>query len=134
MKTAQQLAKHFRDVHFGGNWTFVNLKDTMADISWQEATAKHLDFNTIAALLFHINYYVNPVAKVFQGQPLNASDTVSFDCPTITSQEECEHLVQKKLDETIEDVVLFALIQLRERFSSISKEILTFLIILMFLK
>ena len=99
MKTAQQLAKHFRDVHFGGNWTFVNLKDTMADISWHEATAKHLDFNTIATLLFHINYYVNPVAKVFQGHPLNASDTVSFDCPTITSQEEWEHLVQKTLDE-----------------------------------
>ena len=57
MKTTQQLAKHFRDVHFGGNWTFVNLKDTLADISWQEATAKHLDFNTIANLLFHINYY-----------------------------------------------------------------------------
>jgi excinuclease ABC subunit C len=33
--------------------------------------------------------------------------------------------VQKKLDETIEDVLLFALIQLRERFSSISKEVLT---------
>jgi len=99
MKTAQQLAKHFRDVHFGGNWTFVNLKDTMADISWQEATAKHLDFNTIATLLFHINYYVNPVAKVFQGQLLKASDTVSFDCPTITSQEEWDHLVQKTLDD-----------------------------------
>ncbi len=33
--------------------------------------------------------------------------------------------VQKKLDETIEDVLLFALIQLRDRFSSISKEVLT---------
>ena len=33
--------------------------------------------------------------------------------------------VQKKLDEKIEDVVLFALIELRERFSSISKEVLT---------
>jgi hypothetical protein len=36
---------------------------------------------------------------VLQGEPLNASDKFSFDCPTITSQEEWEHLVQKALDE-----------------------------------
>mgnify|MGYP000207959101 FL=1 len=99
MNTTQQLAKHCRDVHFGGNWTFVNLKDTLADITWQEATTQYQDSNTIATLLFHINYYVNPVAKVLQGEPLNASDKFSFDCPTITSQEEWEHLIQKALDE-----------------------------------
>ena len=99
MNTTQQLAKHCRDVHFGGNWTFVNLKDTLADITWQEATTQYQDSNTIATLLFHINYYINPVARVLQGEPLNASDKFSFDCPTITSQEEWEHLVQKTLDE-----------------------------------
>ncbi|MEY4432931.1 MAG: hypothetical protein RLZZ44_1061 [Bacteroidota bacterium] len=99
MNTTQQLAKHCRDVHFGGNWTFVNLKDTLADITWQEAITQYQDSNTIATLLFHINYYVNPVARVLQGEPLNASDKFSFDCPSITSQEEWEHLVQKALDE-----------------------------------
>lgn len=99
MNTTQQLAKHCRDVHFGGNWTFVNLKDTLADITWQEATSQYQDSNTIATLLFHINYYINPVARVLQGEPLNASDKFSFDCPTITSQEEWEHLIQKALDE-----------------------------------
>jgi len=99
MNTTQQLAKHCRDVHFGGNWTFVNLKDTLADITWQEATTQYQDSNTIATLLFHINYYINPVARVLQGEPLNASDKFSFDCPTITSQEEWDHIVQKALDE-----------------------------------
>jgi len=99
MNTTQQLAKHCRDVHFGGNWTFVNLKDTLADITWQEATTQYQDSNTIATLLSHINYYINPVARVLQGEPLNASDKFSFDCPTITSQEEWEHLIQKALDE-----------------------------------
>jgi uncharacterized damage-inducible protein DinB len=99
MNTTQQLAKHCRDVHFGGNWTFVNLKDTLADITWQEATTQYQDSNTIATLLFHINYYINPVARVLQGEPLNASDKFSFDCPTITSQEEWEHLIQKAFDE-----------------------------------
>ena len=99
MNTPKQIAKHFREVHFGGNWTFVNLKDTLSDVTWLEATTKYQDFNTIATLLFHINYYVNPVAKVLQGEPLNASDKFSFDCPRITSQEEWENLVQKALDE-----------------------------------
>ena len=99
MNTPKQIAKHFREVHFGGNWTFVNLKDTLSDVTWLEATTKYQDFNTIATLLFHINYYVNPVAKVLQGEPLNASDKFSFDCPRITSQGEWENLVQKALDE-----------------------------------
>lgn len=64
MNSTKQIAKHFRDVHFGGNWTFVNLKDTLADITWQEAITKYKDLNTIATLVFHSNYYVNPVLKV----------------------------------------------------------------------
>jgi uncharacterized damage-inducible protein DinB len=99
MNTTKQLAQHFRDVHFGGNWTFVNLKDSLADVTWQEATTKLHDFNTIATLLFHINYYVNPVLKVIQGEPLIASDKYSFDCPPITSNEDWQKLVQKVLDE-----------------------------------
>lgn len=99
MNTTRQLAKHFREVYFGGNWTFVNLKDTLADVSWQEATMQLQDFNTIATLLFHINYYVNPVLKVLQGEPLNASDKFSFDCPNINSQQEWENLVHKTLYE-----------------------------------
>jgi uncharacterized damage-inducible protein DinB len=99
MNTTKQLAQHFRDVHFGGNWTFVNLKDSLADVTWQEATTKLHDFNTIATLLFHINYYVNPVLKVLQGEPLIASDKYSFDCPPITSNEDWQKLVQKVLDE-----------------------------------
>ncbi len=50
-----QLAKHLREVHFGGNWTWVNMKDTLSDITWQEATAKVFNFNTIASLVYHIN-------------------------------------------------------------------------------
>lgn len=64
MNPIQQIAKHFRDVHFGGNWTSVNLKDTLADINWQQATTKVHDLNTIAVLVFHVNYYVSPVLKV----------------------------------------------------------------------
>src|SRR5690349_936751 len=93
MTTAQQLAKHFRDVHFGGNWTSVNLKDSIADITWQQATTKVQSLNTIGALVFHIHYYVAAILKVLQGQPLDAHDKYSFDLPPIQSAQDWERLL-----------------------------------------
>jgi hypothetical protein len=95
MNLSQQTAKHFRDVHFGGNWTSVNLKDVLADISWQQAVTKIHSFNTIAALVYHMNYYVSAVLKVLQGEPLNASDKFSFDLPPIQSKADWENLLHK---------------------------------------
>ncbi|QJB32273.1 DUF1572 domain-containing protein [Chitinophaga oryzae] len=99
MTTLQQMAKHFRDVHFGGNWTSVNLKDTLADVDWQMATTPVHSLNTIAVLVFHVNYYVSAVLKVLQGGALQASDKFSFDLPPITSEEEWQQLVTKTLTE-----------------------------------
>jgi len=95
MNLTEQIAKNFRDVHFGGNWTSVNLKDTLKDVSWQHATAKVESFNTIAALVYHMNYYVSVVIKVLQGESLNASDKYSFDVPPIASNEDWEMLLNK---------------------------------------
>jgi hypothetical protein len=95
MNLCSQTAKHFRDVHFGGNWTSVNLKETLADVSWQQAVTKVDTFNTIAALVYHMNYYVSAVLKVLQGQPLAASDKFSFDLPAIESEADWESLLHK---------------------------------------
>ncbi|MFY0255283.1 DUF1572 domain-containing protein [Chitinophaga sp. 30R24] len=99
MTSTKQVSKHFRDVHFGGNWTSINLKDTLADVNWKQATAKVHDLNTIAVLVFHINYYVSAILKVLQGEPLNASDKFSFDLNPITSEEEWQELVTKTFTE-----------------------------------
>jgi hypothetical protein len=53
MNLTAQIAKHIRDVHFGGNWTCSNLKDNLADVTWQQATTKVRSFNTIVALVYH---------------------------------------------------------------------------------
>ena len=95
MNLTTQIAKHFRDVHFGGNWTSVNLKETLTDVSWQQATTKIYSLNTIATLVFHINYYVSAVTKVLQGEPLTAHDKYSFDLPPIQNQEDWEKLLNK---------------------------------------
>jgi len=95
MNLTAQMAKHFRDVHFGGNWTSVNLKETLKDITWEQATTKVHSFNTIVALVYHVNYYVSAVLKVLQGESLNASDKFSFDHPSILSKDDWEKLLHK---------------------------------------
>lgn len=99
MDLTKQIAKHFREVYFGGNWTAVNLKDTLAGVSRQQAVTKVHNLNTIAALVFHINYYVSAVLKVLQGEPLKASDKFSFDLPPLTSDGDWQNLVNKTLAE-----------------------------------
>lgn len=95
MNLPEQLAKHFREVYFGGNWTGVNWKDTLKDVTWQQATTKVDSLNTIAALVYHINYYIGAALMVLHGEPLNAHDKYSFDLPPILSQEDWENLLNK---------------------------------------
>jgi len=102
MTHTAQIAKHFREVHFGGNWTWVNLRDTLADVTWKEATTKLYTFNTIGTLVFHINYYVGVAMKVLQGGPLEGHDKLSFDAPPLTSQEDWEHRLDKYSNDATE--------------------------------
>ncbi|MES2678572.1 MAG: DinB family protein [Bacteroidota bacterium] len=95
MALNKQLAKHFREVHFGGNWTCSNLRENLSDVTWQEATTKVYDFNTIATLVFHVNYFVEAALKVLQGEPLNAHDKYSFNHPPINSQKDWEQFLSK---------------------------------------
>jgi len=104
MNLTSEIAKHVRDVHFGENWTSVNLKESLKDVSWQQATTKVHSFNTIAALVYHMNYFVSAVLKVLQGNPLDAHDKYSFDCPPLQSQGDWEKL----LDKTWTDAETFA--------------------------
>lgn len=92
MRLTEQIAKQFRDVYFGGNWTAVTLKENLEEVNWQQATTKLHSFNTIAALLYHINFYVRAVGTVLQGESLQASDKYSFDHPPILSKKDWEKL------------------------------------------
>ena len=97
MNLTAQIASQLREVHFGGNWTASNLKDQLADITWQQATTQVYSFNTIAALVYHINYFVSAVVNVLKGAPLDAHDVYSFDVPPIHSADDWEKLVKKTM-------------------------------------
>ena len=93
MTITHQIAKHFRDVHFGGNWTSVNLNDTLKDVSWEQAIEKVYSLNTIATLHYHINYYVTAITKVLEGGPLDAKDAYSFSHQPIQSAGDWERIL-----------------------------------------
>jgi uncharacterized damage-inducible protein DinB len=93
--TTHQIAKHFREVFLGGNWTWSNLHDNLADVTWQEAIAQVYSLNSIAALTYHIGYFVTAAIEVLEGRPLTAHDKFSFDHPAIQSQGEWQNLLDK---------------------------------------
>jgi hypothetical protein len=97
MTSCKQIADHIRQVHFGGNWTWSNLKDQLSDVDWQQATRKAKNFNTIATLTFHINYFVKVQIKFLKEGMVEGSDKESFDHPPIQSSEDWKRMIDSIL-------------------------------------
>lgn len=96
MNYSKQIAEQFKEVQLNGTWVAqTNLKMQLSDVDWKMATTKISSLNTIAALAFHINYYVAGVINVLEGGPLEIRDKYSFDMPPITSQADWEKLLNK---------------------------------------
>lgn len=95
MSLTQQIAGQFREVYLNGTWVSTNLKTQLADVDWQMAAARVGSLNTIAALTFHLNYYMAGVLQVMRGGPLDISDKYSFDMPPIENQNDWEALMSQ---------------------------------------
>jgi len=96
MHSTTQIANRFREVLLNGTWVAgTNFKDQLSDVSWQIATTKLGALNTIAALTFHIDYYIAGIVNVLEGGSLDIRDKYSFDLPPIESQEDWENLLNK---------------------------------------
>lgn len=100
MNTAQHIAQHLDQVYFGGNWTASSLEEQLKGVSWQQATTAVGDTNSIATLVFHIQYYIHAVLGVLVGEPLQAKDADSFAHPPIESQKDWEQFLQRNFQET----------------------------------
>ena len=85
MTTPQHIAKLYRNLIHGGNYTGVSFQGVLADITFEEAITKVCSLNTIATLVYHIQYYCNAVVGVLEGGSLNAKDSLSFEHPAVTS-------------------------------------------------
>lgn len=99
MKFSEQIAMHLRQVYFGGNWTVTNFKDVLTDVTHEEAHRKVDDFNTIATLTFHTNYFIKTINRVLAGEPLSGNDKLSFKHPKFESEKEWSTFVKSTFDD-----------------------------------
>ena len=88
MESSSKLAHRFRELFLNGKWIAnTNYQELLSDINWQQATQKVASLNTIAMLTFHINYYIEGVLQVFEGDCLDIKDKYSFDAAEIKSED-----------------------------------------------
>lgn len=93
MSLSNYTAKRFSEVLLNGDWIAgTNFKDQLHNISWEEATKKIGSLNTIAVLTFHINYYIEGILQVLNGNTLEIKDKYSFNAPSISSQKDWDKL------------------------------------------
>lgn len=93
------IANRLREVLLDGHWIAnTNFKEQILSVNWEQATQKIGNLNTIAALTFHINYYLNGLSHVFDGGKLEISDKYSFDVPRIQSEMDWQTLVNSFLN------------------------------------
>lgn len=98
MENSHQLSNRFRDVVLSGLWIAnTNYKDQLSKLTWKQATHKIGSLNTIAALTFHINYYLVGVSNVFEGGKLEIRDKYSFDLKPLESEEDWQKLMNSLL-------------------------------------
>ncbi len=120
MNISTQLAKRFQEVYLNGDWVAnTNFKKALSDVTWQEAVREVGSLNTIAALTFHVNYYISGVLTVLRGGSLEIKDQYSFECPEIQSPAGWEALVNDLLANSeafAEEIEKISDIQLREIF------------------
>jgi hypothetical protein len=88
------LANRLREVFLNGYWIAnTNYKEQLACIGWEQAIHKIGNLNTIAALTFHVNYYLAGLLKAFENGKLEISDKYSFDLAPIASAADWDLLV-----------------------------------------
>jgi hypothetical protein len=87
------IAGRIREVLLDGRWIAnTNYKDQLLRVDWQQAIQKIGNLNTIAALTYHINYYLAGLLRAFESGKLDISDKYSFDLPPVNTAADWEQL------------------------------------------
>ena len=98
MKRSLALASRLREVFLTGQWIAnTNYKEQLHRVNSQQAIQKVGDLNSIAALTYHINYYLAGLLHAFETGKLEIRDKYSFDLPEMGSEEDWNRLVKEFL-------------------------------------
>lgn len=95
MSISSLFARHLREACFGGNWTCSALRSQLEDVSFDEAMHRRPGFLSIAALTFHVLYYVRVLKDVLEGKGLHGKDEDSFNLPSLNNAEDWQHFLDE---------------------------------------
>lgn len=88
------LASRLREVLLDGHWIAnTNYKAIIQSVDWLESTQKVANLNSIAALTFHVNYYLVGLLNAFKTAKLEINDRYSFAMPELKSAADWDKLV-----------------------------------------
>ena len=100
MKKSSQLAARLRELFIDGTWIAnTNFRAITQDVTAADAVKTIGKHNSIADLVFHMDYYLAGILEVFEGRPLTIRDQYSFDRPPIRTEEEWQALVRKLISD-----------------------------------
>ena len=98
MSRIESITNRLNEVFLNGIWIAnTNYKQQLQAVTLEQAIHKIGNLNTIAALTYHINYYLAGLLQVFDGGKLEIKDKYSFDLPEIQSEKDWEQLVNNFL-------------------------------------
>jgi hypothetical protein len=93
MYLPDSIAQHVLDVHAGNNWTEVDLAHTLSDVTLAEATTLTPGSpNTIAALVRHLVFWNQVMARWASGQPTQVLDDNGFAGPDLATEADWHNL------------------------------------------
>lgn len=96
MERTKELANRLEEVLLNGHWIAnTNFKSQLENLTWKQATHKIGTLNTVAALTFHVNYYLAGIINVFNNGKLEIRDKYSFDISPIESESDWKRLKEE---------------------------------------
>lgn len=99
MTIPQAIAQHIYEVHFGGNWSEIDIKGVLQDVSFSEAITKTpASPNTIADILYHISFYSNITIQRLNGENPKIKKSNGFDLEPLQTETEWEQLKNANLN------------------------------------
>lgn len=93
MNIAALIAGHLLDVYAGQNWTEVNLKSTLEDLTFEEASQiTPASSNTIAGLVNHLAFWNRVMAVRIRGEKVEIPESNGFDNSPLADEDEWQSL------------------------------------------
>jgi hypothetical protein len=84
MDGPRYLSYRLKELFLDGHWIAnTNYQEVISQVNLEIATHKLGSLNTIAELVYHIQYYLDGLCKVFNGEPLSIKDSLSFNLPPL---------------------------------------------------